>query len=174
MLLLVASDLHGSESAIQNLLDAATREKPDQILLLGDLLGAGAGKGDPAAALLNRLGSGILAVRGNCDAERHQDLLEFPMLAETREFQWAGVPVFAAHGHRVSRYELPPFLENAVFLQGHTHIPFGEWSGSVFCANPGSLALPRGGSAPSYLTFDGRVFCWKGADGALFLQREYR
>ncbi len=173
MLLLIASDLHGSVLAARALQRAADREKAEKILLLGDLLAFGAKKGDAAASILNEMAPMILAVRGNCDADESQDLLDFLILAETREFTWEGVPVFAAHGHRYSSLYLPPFFEKGVFLQGHTHLPAGEWNGSVFCANPGSLALPRGGAPKSYLTFDGSEFRWKDTAGSTFLQRKY-
>lgn len=169
---LIASDLHGSLTYAQKLADAMRREGADRLILLGDLLGFGAGPGDPCAAVLNEFAPVTFAVRGNCDGDCAQDALEFSILAPHLQFEYAGTSFFITHGHEYSFFRLPPFLTNAVFLQGHTHVPASERHGSVLCLNPGSIALPRGGAPHSYLVFDGKTFCWKDADGTLFRRLE--
>lgn len=84
MKFLVISDIHGSADYMEKALEAYTRHKPDQILLLGDILYHGPRNPLPqgynpqkVAALLNPLADKIIAVRGNCDAEVDQMLLNF-------------------------------------------------------------------------------------------------
>ena len=86
---LIASDLHGSAYYCRALLDAFDREGADRLLLLGDLLYHGPRNDlpreyDPKAvtALLNGRQGDILAVRGNCDADIDQVVLQFPIWAD--------------------------------------------------------------------------------------------
>ena len=94
MKFLVISDIHGSADYMEKALEAYTRHKPDQILLLGDILYHGPRNPLPqgynpqkVAALLNPLADKIIAVRGNCDAEVDQMLLIFS--ATARPSFWA-------------------------------------------------------------------------------------
>ena len=86
---MVASDIHGSTKYCRELLDAYEREKADRLLLLGDLLYHGPRNDLPeeyapkmVIAMLNAKKNQILCVRGNCDAEVDQMVLEFPILAD--------------------------------------------------------------------------------------------
>ena len=88
MKLAILSDLHGSLSAFDGVMAWLAPWQPDHLLLLGDLLNHGprnpVPEGYQPAALaerLNTMASRILAVRGNCDSEVDQMLLDFPMMA---------------------------------------------------------------------------------------------
>ena len=89
MKLLIASDIHGSARFCRDLLAAWDREQPDRVLLLGDLLYHGPRNDLPeqyapkeVLALLNARKQDLLCVRGNCDTEVDQMVLDFPILAD--------------------------------------------------------------------------------------------
>ena len=113
---LIASDLHGSLSAAEAVLARLTAEKADRLILLGDLLYHGPRNDLPdqynpkgVIALLNALPVKPLAVRGNCDAEIDQMVLEFPIMAD-----YALLPLrnnrtaFITHGHLFNLANRPP------------------------------------------------------------------
>ena len=88
MKIAIISDLHGSLSALEQVLAQLAPWQPDHYLLLGDLLNHGPRNPVPpgyapaaVAERLNQLAPHIMAVRGNCDSEVDQMLLNFPMTA---------------------------------------------------------------------------------------------
>ena len=81
---MIASDIHGSAYYCRQLLNAYNREQADRLLLLGDLLYHGPRNDLPeeydpkqVIELLNAKKQHILCVRGNCDAEVDQMVLQF-------------------------------------------------------------------------------------------------
>ena len=68
---------------------------------------------------------------------------------------------------------LPPLAPGDVLLHGHTHIPawteFGE--GNLYL-NPGSVSIPKEGSAHSYMTLEGETFLWKTLEGEVYRELE--
>ena len=177
---LIASDLHGSGYYCRALLDAFDREKADRLLLLGDLLYHGPRNDlprdyDPRAvtALLNGRQASILAVRGNCDAEIDQTVLQFPILADYALLSLDRRLVFVTHGHLFNLEALPPLHPGDILLHGHTHVPACEIRDGVTYLNPGSLSIPKADSPHSYMTLEKGVFLWKDLlTGAPF--KEYR
>lgn len=173
MKILIASDLHGDASAVRALLAAREREGAAQTVLLGDLLYHGPRNDLPAGyapkeviAALTALTPPPLCVRGNCDAEVDQMVLPFPILADYAWFVWDGLRVFATHGHHAGP-DNPPAAPFDLLLSGHTHLPMLERraDGRVY-ANPGSVAIPKGGNPPTYLLYeDGTLFLRRLADG---------
>lgn len=175
---LIASDIHGSEPACQSILEAFRREAADRLLLLGDLLYHGPRNDLPegyapkrVAALLNAAAPKIFCVRGNCEAEVDQMMLDFPVMADYCLLEAAGRMVFATHGH-VYHMENPPALgSGGVLLHGHTHVPAKTLAaGGWWYLNPGSAAIPKEGSAKGYMTQEGGVFVWKTLDGEAYDQ----
>ena len=169
MNLMIASDLHGSAYYCRELLAALDREQPQKLLLLGDLLYHGPRNDLPrdyapkeVTALLNACRQQLLCVRGNCDAEVDQMVLPFPVLADYAWFVWDGFRVFATHGHHAGPDD-PPAAPFDLLLSGHTHLPMlaRRADGRVY-ANPGSVAIPKGGNPPTYLLYE---------DGTLSLRR---
>ena len=86
---MIASDIHGSAYYCKKLLSAYDRERADRLLLLGDLLYHGPRNDLPEGyapkevlALLNARKNDIYCVRGNCDAEVDQMVLDFPVLSD--------------------------------------------------------------------------------------------
>ncbi len=86
MKLVFASDIHGSAYYARMLPEIDRREAPERIVLLGDLLYHGPRNDLPAEynpkeviSILNGMKERFLCVRGNCDAEVDQMVLEFPL-----------------------------------------------------------------------------------------------
>ena len=83
MKLMIASDIHGSAYYCRKMLEAYDGEKADKLLLLGDILYHGPRNDLPkeyapkeVIAMLNARKQEILCVRGNCDTEVDQMVLE--------------------------------------------------------------------------------------------------
>lgn len=167
MKVLIASDLHGSAHYCRLLLDAFQREQAERLILLGDLLYHGPRNPLPkdydtmaVTALLNSLADRLLCVRGNCDSEVDQMVLQFPMLADYAYLSVEGVNIFATHGH-LHGPDNPPVLRRGEFLLcGHTHLPVRRNCGAFTYLNPGSLALPKEGTPHSYMTLENGKFTW--------------
>jgi phosphoesterase, MJ0936 family len=172
MRVFVISDIHGSRSALESALAVFDREGADWIAVLGDYLNHGPRNPIPegydpqgAAALLNSRKERIVPIRGNCDSEVDQMLLEFPMLGEHATIILGKRRLFLAHGHLLSPERLPPLPAGSVFLSGHTHIPALERRGAIVTMNPGSIAIPKGGSARGYGIVDESTIAIKTLEG---------
>lgn len=172
MKLMIASDIHGSATYLNELLAAYDREAPDRLILLGDLLYHGPRNDlpdgyDPKAVLsrLNELDPSPICVRGNCDSEVDQMVLNFPITAESLILYVEGRMVFATHGHILGMDNPPALRRGDVLLTGHTHVPAWEDRGDYYYVNPGSVSLPKEDSARSYLMLEGGTFTWKTLEG---------
>lgn len=167
MKLLIASDLHGSAACCRALLEAFEREQADRLVLLGDLLYHGPRNPFPeeydtfaVTALLNGVKEKLLCVRGNCDSEVDQMVLQFPMLAEYAFLSADGVNLFLTHGHNYGPDKLPPLMAGDYLLCGHIHLPVCRKQGDITYLNPGSLSLPKENTPRSYMTLTDGVFRW--------------
>ena len=78
---------------------------------------------------------------------------------------WEGRQVFLTHGHRYAPDNPPPRGTAQVLLSGHTHVPAWQWVEDLFCANPGSVSLPRRGSPQSCLVYEDGCFTWLTLEG---------
>lgn len=169
---LIASDIHGSATHCRELMNAVARENPHRILLLGDLLYHGPRNDLPEGydpkeviPMLNSLKDRLTCVRGNCDTEVDQMVLEFPMMADYCLLEVEGRLIFATHGHVYSEEHHPPLGKGAILLCGHTHVPMCRVKESFVYLNPGSVALPKEGSPRGYMTLEGGMFTWKNLEG---------
>ena len=176
MKLLIASDIHGSAFYCRELLAAFEREQADKLVLLGDVLYHGPRNDLPkeyapkeVIAMLNPMKNKILCVRGNCDTEVDQMVLEFPILADYCILCVGDRMIYATHGHNFNMTSLPPLQVGDVLLHGHTHIPawteFGE--GNLYL-NPGSVSIPKEGSAHSYMILEEDTVTWKNLAGEVY------
>ena len=171
MKLMIASDIHGSAYFCKKLLEAYKAEQADKLLLLGDILYHGPRNDLPrdynpkeVIAMLNPMKKELLCVRGNCDTEVDQMVLEFPILADYCFIELDGHTIFATHGHVHNPKNLPMLKEGDILLNGHTHIPANQDMGTYIYMNPGSVSIPKEGSAHGYMLYDGG-FVWKDLDG---------
>ncbi len=162
MKIMVASDIHGSIGAARLVMDKFDELGCNKLLLLGDILYHGPRNDLPSdyapkevIALLNGYKDKILAVRGNCDTEVDQMVLEFPIMAEYVYLVDEGQVIFATHGHHFSPEKLPPFIgEGDIFLYGHTHVALDVVKSGIRFMNPGSPSIPKEGTKPSYIMIE--------------------
>ena len=168
MKLMIASDIHGSAYYCRMLVDVLEKEKADRLLLLGDILYHGPRNDLPkeyapksVISMLNPLKNKILCVRGNCDTEVDQMVLQFPVLADYAVIPVGERVIYATHGHIYNEAKLPPLCNGDILLNGHTHIPkFTEHSNYIYM-NCGSVSIPKENSPHSYMTYENGVFLWK-------------
>ncbi len=176
MKLMIASDIHGSAYYCKLLLDAFRKEQADRLLLLGDVLYHGPRNDLPrdyapkeVLAMLNEMKDRIFCVRGNCDTEVDQMVLSFPILADYCILTAGNRLIYATHGHNHNLQALPPLQPGDLLLHGHTHIPawesFGD--GNLYL-NPGSVSIPKAGSAHSYMILQDGNLVWKSLDGQVY------
>ena len=168
----VFSDLHGSAYWCEKTLEAFDRERADRMVFLGDVLNHGPRNdlperyGPPEVIdMLNKRRDSILAVCGNCDSDVDQAVLAYPMKAEYAVFSVGGRMIYATHGHVYNENNLPPLRKGDILLHGHTHIPACEDHGDFLYVNPGSVAIPKGGSTNSYMIITEDGMEWKDMDG---------
>lgn len=166
---MIASDLHGSAYYCRKMLEAFEREGADRLFLLGDLLYHGPRNDLPreyapkeVIPLLNEKKEKLLCVRGNCDAEVDQMVLEFPVLADYAVLPVGQRLIYATHGHIYNMKNLPPLAPGDVLLHGHTHVPaWTEFGQGNLYLNPGSVSIPKENSPHSYMTLEGDTIQWK-------------
>ncbi|MBQ6559942.1 MAG: phosphodiesterase [Erysipelotrichaceae bacterium] len=176
MKLMIASDIHGSARYCRELMDAYEKEKADRLLLLGDILYHGPRNDLPedyapkqVMAMLNEKKEEIFAVRGNCEAEVDQAVLEFPVLAEFALLPLESRMIYITHGHIFNRNHLPPLKTGDILLHGHTHVPACEESDGYIYMNPGSVSMPKNDTPRGYMILENKTFTWKTLEG-----KEYR
>ena len=162
---IIASDIHGSAHWARRLCEVFAESGADRLILLGDLLYHGPRNDLPdeyapklVAAMLNELKDRIIAIRGNCEAEVDQMMLEFPVLSDSAYICDFGQRVFATHGHVFNPDNLPPLCGGDIMLYGHTHIPDDSFKGDIRCINPGSVSIPKNGTPHRCLLWENGEF----------------
>lgn len=177
MKIMIASDIHGSAYYCRKMLEAYEREQADKLLLLGDILYHGPRNDLPkeyepkkVIQMLNDRKEEILCVRGNCDTEVDQMVLEFPILAEYCILYNGTRMIFAAHGHKINLENPPMMKKGDILLNGHFHVPACKWTGNMLYMNAGSVSIPKENSAHSYLIMEDELFTWKDLEGNCYKQ----
>lgn len=172
MKLMIASDIHGSEYYCKKMLEQFKSENPDKLLLLGDILYHGPRNDLPrdyapksVIAMLNPLKDKLICVRGNCDTEVDQMVLDFPILADYAILYLDGKTVYATHGHHFGEDNPPPLSDGDILLCGHTHIPKCVQKSGYIYMNPGSVSIPKENSEHSYMIYENGKFIWKNLEG---------
>ncbi len=161
MKLLIASDIHGSISFCEKLVEQYKKEKCDKLILLGDILYHGPRNDLPEGynpkgviSLLNPMADEILAVRGNCEAEVDEMVLNFNVLAEYAILYTNKRMVFLTHGHKFNKENPPKLKKGDILFNGHTHVSkiefFGE-NGEFLYLNPGSVSIPKEDTKRGYM-----------------------
>jgi len=159
MKIVIASDIHGSYGYLKKLCSIVEKENPDKLILLGDLLYHGARNNIPdeydpkmVFEVLNGMKDIIVAVRGNCDSEVDQDVLEFPIQDDYKVIEVDGINWYLTHGHINDR--LPELSDNDILFNGHTHI----YNLSKNYINPGSVGYPRHNSEHTCIIYENMEF----------------
>lgn len=177
MKFIIASDMHGDINSTNRILSILKEEKADKLILLGDVLYHGPRNDLPAGynpkmviSALNEIKDQVICVRGNCDAEVDQMVLDFPIMDTFRYIEADGLRFFATHGHHFNQDTPPKMSKGEILLHGHTHIPKCEKFGDNYCLNPGSVSIPKGGYKPSYMVYENRSFIIKDFEGGVIFK----
>lgn len=181
MKLLFISDIHGSLYYLNRILELCQEESPDYIAILGDELYHGARNPLPkeynpkaVTELLNSYKDKIIAVRGNCDSEVDQMVLEYPMLSDYSIILYNDKRLFLTHGHIYNSDNLPNLSKGDVLIYGHTHIPLAEKHRDIFILNPGSITFPKENTPNSYGVLENHIFKIKTLDGDIYKEIELK
>ncbi|MDD6762250.1 MAG: phosphodiesterase [Clostridiales bacterium] len=165
MKIMIASDIHGSEYYTEKLLKAYRASGAEKLVLLGDLLYHGPRNDLPhdyapkkVIELLNGAADELLCVRGNCDTEVDQMVLSFPIMADYAVLYLDGRMFYLTHGHKYGFDNFPNIRRGDAIIQGHTHVPVLEERGGILCVNPGSVSIPKAGSAHQCLLYENGEF----------------
>lgn len=172
MKLLIASDIHGSLTFCERLVERYREEKCDKLILLGDILYHGPRNDLPEGynpkgviALLNGMSNEILTVRGNCEAEVDDMVLDFNVLAEYAILYHGNRMLFLTHGHKFNPQNMPKLKKGDVLFNGHTHVSKLEEIGDILYANPGSVSIPKENTPRGYMIVDDEKVIHKNLDG---------
>ena len=167
-----ASDIHGSAYYCRKMLEAFDKEGAGRLVILGDLLYHGPRNDLPkeyapkeVIAMLNERKNQIYAVRGNCEAEVDQMVLDFPVLADYCILAIDGKTFYATHGHIYNKDHLPPIQNGDILIHGHTHVLKAEKMDGYTLLNPGSVSIPKNGNENSYMIYEDGVFTIKNLNG---------
>jgi uncharacterized protein len=161
MKLLFASDIHGSFYYANELIEQFKQEQADLLILCGDLLYHGPRNPltkdyNPmkVAELLNQYKDQIIAVRGNCDSEVDQMVLDFPVLSDYTQLIVDNRQFFITHGHVYHPKQLPQLKVGSVFVFGHIHIPLIKKEQGIYILNPSSISLPKENEPNTYAIYE--------------------
>ena len=177
MRILFLSDIHGSLPALEAVLKYYDDHHYDLLALGGDILNYGPRNRlfeglhpQQVAELLNARAQNIVAVRGNCDSEVDQMLLQFPIQSTYLLLVDEGVRFFLTHGHVYNEKNLPAAPGCDVFVYGHTHLqtltPAQPQSHTPILLNPGSPTFPKGGNPPTFATYTDGTLAIRTLDGS--------
>ena len=182
MKLMFASDIHGSAFYCRRMLELYKNSGAKRLVLLGDILYHGPRNDLPreyapkeVIAMLNPLKEELLAVRGNCDTEVDQMVLEFPILADYGLLLVGETRLYATHGHVYNENHLPPLTDGDALIHGHTHLLeakeiTAEDGRRIKILNPGSVSIPKGGNPATYALLEDGVFTILTLDGDVVRQ----
>lgn len=177
MKLMIASDIHGSAYWCRRLVEAFHEEKAQRLILLGDILYHGPRNALPkeydpqaTAAMLSEIGDKIICVRGNCDADVDQWMLNFPIMAEYSALMLPDRVIYLTHGHVYGKNHFPGLGKQDIVISGHTHVPVWQPCQEGFFFNPGSVSIPKEGSSNGYMLLEGDSFLWKSFDEGTYAQ----
>lgn len=177
MKILVASDIHGSLKYCRKLVECYNNEQCEKLVLLGDILYHGPRNDLPeeynpkgVIALLNDMCNEILAVRGNCEAEVDDMVLDFNVLAEYALIYVKGKMVFLTHGHKFNPQNLPKLKKGDILFNGHTHVSKIEEIGDILYVNPGSVSIPKENTPRGYMILEDDKITHKDLDGNILTE----
>lgn len=176
--IMIASDIHGSAYYCKKMLERYNEEGATRLVLLGDILYHGPRNDLPrdyapkeVINLLNPLRNEIICIRGNCDTEVDQMVLDFNVLCEQAFLSLNGKDIVMVHGHKLDEKNMPALKQGDYLLCGHTHVPKYEKRENYTYLNPGSVSIPKEKSKHSYMILEDK-FYWKDLDGNIYMEEE--
>lgn len=147
---LIASDIHGSLSALEKTLDLFREYNADKLILLGDIFGSNATE---MVEMLNEISSKLDIVKGNNDWYYEPENAKFETYPELYE-SINGTLSYLCHGHKLNDMNLAGYGAK-IIMMGHVHRPFIKLEQGVIWFCPGSIASPRMGSEKSFALISG-------------------
>lgn len=153
MKVMFISDIHGSSKYCRKAIEKFEKHKCDMLVILGDILYHGPRNELPdgydckeVIKMLNPVAAKIVAVRGNCDSEVDQMVLDFPMRSDYSILNLDGHKFFLTHGHLFDEENMPPLKKGDIFAYGHIHKPVAKCDNDgIYIINPSSVSLPKKG-----------------------------
>ena len=174
---LVVSDIHGNVEYANKLEEIIVLEKPDKLILLGDLYYHGP-KGynqsydfETVVDILNKYKDMILCTYGNCDSSEDERVSEFEF-KESIILKINNKQFYFTHGNVYNKDNEPNYPYD-VLIYGHLHMGFIEEENNKIYANPGSISSPRGGTPNSYIIIDNYDIILKDVDGIVLDKIRY-
>nr|MBP7471790.1 phosphodiesterase [Prevotella sp.] len=168
---LIISDIHGSLPRLNKALNFYDNNKCDMLIILGDILNYGPRNSLPEgldakgiADTLNKRANDIVAIRGNCDSEVDQMLLNFPIMQTYMILVDEGKKLMLTHGHVYNKDNMPNGQFD-VFFYGHTHLWELEKTDETTFCNTGSITFPKGGKEPTIVTYENGLITVYNLDG---------
>jgi putative phosphoesterase len=140
-----------------------------QICHIGDVLYHGPRNDIPATynpkklveLLKNR--TDIIYVRGNCDADVDEMVLEKDLSTKSRVVTFDNYRFYLVHGYEETeeeRIQKAKELGCQVVVSGHTHVKVLKEQDGVILLNPGSTTIPKDGSSSVALYENGQIELW--------------
>ncbi len=179
MKLMIASDIHGSLKYCRQLIDRYNGEGCDKLILLGDVLYHGPRNDLPdgynpkgVIALLNDMSQEILCVRGNCEAEVDDMVLDFDVLAEYAVLYHKNKMIYFTHGHKLNPQNPPKLKKGDILFNGHTHVSKIEKFEDYLYVNPGSVSIPKEDTPRGYIILDDEKIIHKTLEGEILEECE--
>lgn len=168
---LIVSDIHGSLPTLEKVISFYKAEKCDMLLILGDILNYGPRNGIPEgidpigiAQRLNEMAADIIAVRGNCDSEVDQMLLEFSIQSDYMLVVDNGKRLLLTHGHIYNEEILPKVKADYLFY-GHTHLWKLEQKKEMVVCNTGSITFPKDKKNATFAMYENETISIHQLDG---------
>lgn len=178
MKILVISDIHGSGYYAEKIKQINEIEKPEKIIVLGDIYYHGPRNNlsqeySPmkVAEVLNSLKDKLLVVKGNCDAEVDEMISEFKFQDHIL-IDINGKKIYFTHGHKYN-IEKIPYEDFEILIYGHIHQGFIQEKEGYIFANPGSISLPKCNSEHSYLILENNEIILKNVEGVILETFKY-
>lgn len=159
MLILIASDIHGSSIASDKILELDNKFDFKEIWLLGDINYNGARNIPPedyspiyVTQNLLKIIKKTTIIRGNCDSRVDEFVLN-KKFKDKVKFKIKNFNFILTHGDLFNKENIK-MRKNNVLLYGHTHICELKKEKNYYFINPGSISLPKNNNPKTYLIFD--------------------
>lgn len=178
MKLFIISDIHGSLFYLKKVMEIFNKGNYDKLIILGDELYHGPRNPLPkdyspkeVIEILNQYREKIIAVRGNCDSEVDQMVLNYPIMSDYSLIYLGDKRVYLTHGHIYNKENPLPMCKGDIMIYGHFHIPMAEEIEGKYFFNPGSISLPKNSSSNSFAILDEKGFTIKDLDENVILYK---
>ncbi|MGM9877371.1 MAG: phosphodiesterase [Bacilli bacterium] len=170
MKLLFISDIHGNYECMKKMIDNINYEKPDNIIILGDIFSYGYSSDSDVIDILNKMKDKLIVIRGNCDKKINDVLCDFKFY-DNLMIEYNNKKIFLTHGHIYNMDNLPD-MQFDIMLHGHFHMHYIKKYDNKIFASPGSISMPRNNSENSYMVIEDNKIVLKNLDRNIILESQ--